>query len=233
MNAGTRDVERELADGDAHAPRTLVSEAEDALVVGDDDEADVLVGKVAEPLGDAVDVVGREPDAPHVAHDVAEALTRLSNGGRVDDRHQLTHMLHQHAVEEDLVAMEERGETDVALELGALLVQMLELELDLLLDRLDRRGQQPMQAALLALLGSERQPLVRRRVLEQPDPALARLDAVGAAEAVGHGARALLRQPTPAALRRSAKPRSIARASAWRSGTRSQSPVNPHDNMPS
>ena len=141
VDAGARDVERQLADGDAHATRTLVSEAEDALVVGDDDEADVVVGVVPEPLGDAVDVVGREPDASHVAHDVAEALARLSDGGRVDDRHQLGQMLDQHPVEEDLVAIQERREPDVALQVGALLVQVLELELHLLLDRLDRRGQ--------------------------------------------------------------------------------------------
>ena len=43
MDAGGRRVERELADGDAHAARALVAEAEDALVVGDDDEAHVVV----------------------------------------------------------------------------------------------------------------------------------------------------------------------------------------------
>ena len=41
VDAGSGGVERELADGDAHAPRALVAEAEDALVVGGHDQADV------------------------------------------------------------------------------------------------------------------------------------------------------------------------------------------------
>ena len=56
MDAGGRGVERELADGDAHAARALVAEAEDALVVGDHDEAHVLEGRVAEHLVDAAAV---------------------------------------------------------------------------------------------------------------------------------------------------------------------------------
>ena len=41
VDARPRGVEGELADGDAHAPGSLVAEAEDALVVGDDDQPDV------------------------------------------------------------------------------------------------------------------------------------------------------------------------------------------------
>ena len=46
-------VERELADGDAHAVGAEIAQAEDALSVGDDDDADVLLGPVVEDLRDA------------------------------------------------------------------------------------------------------------------------------------------------------------------------------------
>ena len=44
MHAAGGRVEGQLADGDAHAARTLVAQAEDALVVSDDDEPHVRVG---------------------------------------------------------------------------------------------------------------------------------------------------------------------------------------------
>jgi hypothetical protein len=51
MDPRARDVERELADGNPHAPGALVAETEDALVVGDHDQPDVLVGIVAQAVG--------------------------------------------------------------------------------------------------------------------------------------------------------------------------------------
>ena len=53
MDARGGHVERELAHGDAHAARSLVAEAQDALVVRDHDQAHVVVGRVAEHLVDA------------------------------------------------------------------------------------------------------------------------------------------------------------------------------------
>src|SRR6478672_13483142 len=41
-HAGAGGVERELADGDAHAAGAKIAETEDALAVGDDDETHVL-----------------------------------------------------------------------------------------------------------------------------------------------------------------------------------------------
>jgi len=75
------DVERELADGDAHAARALVAEAENALVVGDHDEPHVLVGGVREHLGHAPLVLGRDPEAPRAAEDPAVLLAGLADGG--------------------------------------------------------------------------------------------------------------------------------------------------------
>ena len=173
MDPGAGDVERELADGNSHAAGALVAEPQDALVVGDHDEPDVLVRKVSQAVGNPVDVVGCEPDAAHVAHDVAVALARLADGRRIDDGHELVKVLHQHAVEEHLVAVEQTCETDVLLEVDRFLANVLELELHLLPDRLGDRGQKPVQPELVALLRREGEALVRGGILEQPDPALA------------------------------------------------------------
>jgi len=181
VDPGARDVERELADGNSHAPGALVAETQDALVVGDHDQPDVLVGIVAQAIGDPVDVFRREPDAAHVAHDVAVALARLADRRRVDDRHQLLQVLDEHAVEEHLVAVQQTREPDVLLQVEGLRADVLQLELRLLLDRLRRRGQETVQPEAAALLAREGEALVRRRILQQPDAALAGADRVGSA----------------------------------------------------
>ena len=71
VDAGPGDVQGELADGDAHASGALVAEAQDALVVGDHDEAHARLGGVAEQLRNPLEVVGRDPNAPRAAEDVA------------------------------------------------------------------------------------------------------------------------------------------------------------------
>src|SRR5262249_19264735 len=49
-HAGAGGIERELADRDAHPASAEVAEAEDALAVGDDDEAHVLFRPIGEQL---------------------------------------------------------------------------------------------------------------------------------------------------------------------------------------
>ena len=55
MDPARRRVQRELADRDGHAAGALVAEAEDPLVVGDDDEPHVLEWALAQDLRDPVD----------------------------------------------------------------------------------------------------------------------------------------------------------------------------------
>ena len=57
------------------------------------------------------------------------------DGRRVDDRHELLEVLDEDPVEEGLVAVLERRQADVALEVVALAADVLELQADLLLDR--------------------------------------------------------------------------------------------------
>ena len=66
MQAAARGVERQLADGDAHAAGALVAQAQDALVVGDDDEADVPKGELRRSEG-MRSILGRDPDAAGAA----------------------------------------------------------------------------------------------------------------------------------------------------------------------
>ena len=76
VDARGRRVERQLADRNPHASRTLVAETEDALVVRHDDEADVVERGVAEDLVDPPAVCGRDPEPAGPAEDVAELLAR-------------------------------------------------------------------------------------------------------------------------------------------------------------
>jgi hypothetical protein len=95
VDPGSGGVERELPDRDAHTPRALVAEAEDALVVSGHDKADVGPVGVAQQLGNAVDVVGGDPQTLGAPQHVAEGAARVAHGGRVDDRSQLLEMVHE------------------------------------------------------------------------------------------------------------------------------------------
>ncbi len=151
MDAARRGVQRELADRDRHPARALVAEAEDPLVVGDDDEPDVLERALAEDLRHALDVRRRDPRPAGPPDDVAELLARPADGRRVDDRQELLEVLGEEPVEQRRVAVLERGEPDVALQVVVLDPEMLELELDLLGDRQDAVGEEAAQPERLAL----------------------------------------------------------------------------------
>ena len=167
MDAGGGRVEGQLADGDRHAAGALVAEAQDPLVVGDDDEPDLVARRVAEDLRDAVDVVRGDPDPTRPAPQVAELLAGAPDRGRVDDRQQLLEVLQEHAVEERLVAVLEGGQPDVALEVVRLPAHVLELEAHLLLDVHHAGRQEAAQGEVLALLVAEGGVLVEDRVGEQ------------------------------------------------------------------
>lgn len=189
MDARAERVQRELADRDAHAPGSLVAEAEDALVVGDDQEPNLAGGRASEDLSDAAPVLGRDPDAAAATEDAAVALARLPDGGRVDDRRQLDRVLEQQAVEERLVAVLQGGEADVALEGGGLRHHRVVRALDLLLDGLDAARQQALEPKPSALFLGERRPLVEERVSQDVAPAQrgVRAELVGGAlEVVTH-----------------------------------------------
>ena len=128
----------------------MVAEAEDALVVGDHDEADVALAEVAEALGDLAAVVGAEEQSARAAVDMAVLLAGQADGGRVDDRGQALEVLDQQPVEEDLVAVQQRNQADVLFQRVALLEDVLQLHGHLLLDGEHRRRQQAFDPELPA-----------------------------------------------------------------------------------
>ena len=166
MDPGGGRVDGDLADGNAHAARALVAQAQDALVVGDDDEANVFARPVAQHLVDAAPVVRRDPEPPRPAEDVAELLAGSPHRRRVDDGQELLQVLAQHVMEEMLVAVLERSQTDVALERIGLAGEVLVDAPRLLLERVDRRGQEPFEAEGPPLLEGEGRALVVQRVAQ-------------------------------------------------------------------
>ena len=139
---------------------------------------DVPVRAVPEHLGDAVLVVGRDPQAARLAQDVAVLLAGPPDGRRIDHRQELLEVRGHHAVEEGGVAVLQGGQADVALEVVRLASEMLELEVDLLIDGHDMGRQQAGQPEGLALLEAEGEILVQEALAEER----------GAVEVDGRGA---------------------------------------------
>ena len=165
VNSGARGVERELADRDPHAAHALVADAEDRLVVGDHDDADVLFGSVPEHVADPPSVLRRDVEPARTAVDVAEVLADLSNGRRVDDGDHLLEVIDEEAVEEGFVPVLERGQEEVALHVVARALVVLVRAGALLLFGRDARGQETAEPECVALVFGEARPLVEERIV--------------------------------------------------------------------
>ncbi len=170
IDARGRGVQGQLPHRDRHPAGSLVAKAQDALVVGDDDQADVVAGRAKDGV-DPADVVRGDPDAARTPDDVAELLAGKADGRRVDDRQELLEVLDEEPVEQGLVAVLEGGQPDVPLEVVGLAPDVLELQGDLLVDRRHARRQQTVQAEGVALAGREGRALVEERMRHQLVPA--------------------------------------------------------------
>ena len=100
-------------------------------------------------------------------HDVAVLPTGTPDRRRVDDRGKLLEVIDEQPVEECLIAVLQRGETDVLLEVVSLAAEMFELEGDLLLDGHGSPRQQAAESERRPLVGGESSVLVDRRAVEQ------------------------------------------------------------------
>ena len=170
VDAARRRVQRELADRDGHAACALIAEPQDPLVVGHDDEPHVLERPLAEDVRDPSDVGRRDPRAARPPDDVAEFLARPPDRRRVDDRQELLEVVGEESIEQRRVAVLERGEPDVLLERVGLDAQVLELELDLLLDREHAGREEAAQPERLALLDREGEVLRQQAAAEERRP---------------------------------------------------------------
>ena len=117
-NAGTRRIERQLADGNAHAVRAEIAEPQDALAIGDDDHPDVLLRPVGENLRDASAIVWRDEEPFRLADDVRELAAGLADRGRVDPREHFLDVGDNRPVEQMFVPLLHRGERHVAIDVA-------------------------------------------------------------------------------------------------------------------
>jgi hypothetical protein len=171
VDPARRCVQRELADRDRHAAGALVAQPQDPLVVGHDDQANVLVRAVAEDVRNPVAVGRRDPRAARPAEDVAELLAGAADGGRIDDRQKLLEVLSEEPVEEGRVAILERGQADVLLERIDLDPQVLQLQRDLFLDGQGPGRQEPRRPNASRSSSGKARSFVNSRLPRSADPA--------------------------------------------------------------
>ena len=167
VQAAGGDIERHLADRDAHAVRPEIAEAENALTVGHDYQVHARQRHALEDLVDVRDVVRAEVDAAVPPGDVTELQAGLAHRGRVDNGDHLVEVLDQQPVEQHLVAVQEALQEDELLHVVGLAPEVLERSLHLVLERRHARAQQSREFQRQALLLGERRRLVEHRVAQQ------------------------------------------------------------------
>ena len=166
VHARAGDVERELADRDAHPVRAEVAQPQYALAIGHDDDSGA-VRPVAQHPGDVSAVVGGDEHAAGALEDVAEALAGEPDRRRVDERLHLVDVVADDAEEQRLVAVVQRGQRDVLAEVVGQPPQVLEEARGLLLLREENVRQQPAQAEPVSFLLREGSALVQGRIVQQ------------------------------------------------------------------
>ncbi len=124
---------------------------------------------VVEQFRNTVDVVRGDPEPPRSAQDVAVPLTRLADHGCIDDRHEFCEVLNQYSVEQRLVAVLERDQTNELFQVVGLGAEVLKFECDLLGHGALHRRQQSLQAKLTAFLKGEGRVLVSHGIPKQFD----------------------------------------------------------------
>ena len=166
MNAGAGGIERELADRNAHAVGAEIAEAQDALAIGHDDQLGTI-RPVGQDLGDSAAVVGRNEQAARALEDQSISLAGKSHRRRVDQRLDFVDMVANDAEEQRFVAIMQRVERDVFLEIAGQAAQIGQHALDLRLHRQHGGGQEAAQAERVALLPVNAVPLLSEWIAQQ------------------------------------------------------------------
>ena len=116
MNSANEGVEREFADGNAEAADALITDAENAFTIGDDDYVDFGIRVIAQKRGNEMAKrIGNEK-AARASIDVAEFLAAESDDRCVNDGQHLVDMSEKESIEEDFVGVLKLAEIDVAFE---------------------------------------------------------------------------------------------------------------------
>ncbi len=166
VDAADQRVERELADRDAHAADALVADAEDPLAVGDDDDVHLLGRPVAQHLPQVLPVRPGQVEPPGPAPDLGEAPAALGDRRRVHQGQRGGHVGGEHGVEEVLVAVLQRAQVDVAVEVGRHARHLAPGPSNLHVEGGHRVREQAEQAELTPLRLGERGPLRAERIVE-------------------------------------------------------------------
>ncbi len=103
-HAGAGRIECQLADRYAHPSGAKIAQAENALAIGNHNEAHVLLRPVAEDLPHPAAGADRQIHAARLTEDMSELLTSLADRRRVDERHIGGRVGHQDRIEQRLVA---------------------------------------------------------------------------------------------------------------------------------
>ena len=153
VDAGGRGVQGELALRDRHAACALVADAENRLVVGDDEQPYLAGADDAPKHGfHAALHVRRDPNAAAALEYLTEFLHCRADRRRVDDRHQLFEVVGEHAIVKMHVAIEQRVQHHVLLQVVGRAGELLIDSLGLLALILGADGQQALEPERLPFL---------------------------------------------------------------------------------
>ena len=166
MNAGAGGIKRELADRNAHAVGAEVTETENALAVGDDDQLR-RIGPVAEQFGDAAAIVGADEETARPLEDMTEALAGKTHRRRVDQRLDFVDVVDHDTEEQRLVAVVQPVQSHVFFQVVRQLAQIGHHAPGLRVHRQHMRRQKAAQAEGVTFLLGERGSLVKKRIAQQ------------------------------------------------------------------
>mmetsp|Transcript_248 Transcript_248/g.467 ORF Transcript_248/g.467 Transcript_248/m.467 type:complete len:217 (-) Transcript_248:276-926(-) len=171
VEASARCEHGKLAYADSHSMNTQVAKTQNSLPVRDHHEVHASFWPVSQNSSD-VSLVGKgDPDPLLQAskHD-AVLLARHSDSRHVNDRSELVYVIHQNPVEKSLIALLQRRQVSVPLEVALHASDIYHAPLDLQFLREDSRRKQALQVQPLPLLLREGQTLVVPRVSDQLVP---------------------------------------------------------------
>jgi len=152
MNSADQRVERKFSDGDAESTNALITDAEDALAIGDDDDVNFRIWVVPQERGNRMAKgIGNEK-AARTAIDVAEFLAAKRDDGRIDDGQHFFNVTEEQTVEEHLIGVLKLAEIDMALKIVRLEREGLIGADGLIIERFDDGRKKAVEAKSLALV---------------------------------------------------------------------------------
>ena len=166
VDAPTRGVEGKFTNGDAHAVRSEVAQAKDALAVRDDDHPHTGMRPVTQHLGNPSTIGRGDKQSLGSAKNVPVFLARLADSGCVDQRHHLIDVLGQHAIEELFVPNLEGYQENVTLDVGWLFSNITEDPVHLFVLGVNSRRKEATQAQDIAFAFRKGRSFVQARAIK-------------------------------------------------------------------